>query len=146
MESRPFLIRPSLGPVLETRQAQVDVALGGEGESGGGVAELSAPARQAHAHVAVCSIVLQDGHTAVLVLTPVLQAADQSDVAVPTPPGLLTNLRFGAVAFVGVGCVFAGGSVPAGIAGTLVDVFFAMDTFRKKKTKLSTIVAQHKTG
>lgn len=131
MESLSFVIRPSFGPVLGTWQPQVDVALGGEGEGGGGVTEFSAPARQTHAHVTVSAIVLQDGNTALLVLTLMLQAADQSDIAVLPSPGLLTALSFGTVTFVGVDRVFAGGTILAGIAGTLVDVFFTVYTFRK---------------
>lgn len=112
----------TFGPVFGNGQLHVDVALGVEGEGGGGVAVFSSPARQTQAGVAVLSIISQHRDALCFVLTLVLLAADQKDITVSPAPWLLARLWHRAVTPIGVGSIFARGAILAGIAVTLVDI------------------------
>lgn len=114
----------------------MDIALGVEGEGGGGVTAVSVPAGRTLAGVAVLSIVGQHGDAACFVLTLVLSAADQKDVTVSPTPGLQARLWHRAVTAIGVGSVFARGTMLAGIAVTLVNVHLTMNACKERYTHL----------
>lgn len=115
-------------PVFGNRQQHVDVALRVEGKGGGGVAAFSGPAGRTQAGVAVLTIISQYGNTTCLMLTLVLLAADQADVTVMPTPWLLARFWLGTLTPIGVGSVFARGTILAGIAVALVDVHLTVHT------------------
>lgn len=106
----------------------MNVALHIEGEGGGGVAEIPAPASQTSAGVTVLSIICQHGNTACSMLTLMLLAANQTDFTVSPSPGFLVMLCYRAVTPIGVGSIFARGTILAGIAVTLINVHLTVDT------------------
>lgn len=93
---------------------------------------ISCPASRTHTGVAVFTILDQNRDAACFVLALVLPAANEPDVAVSPPPGLMARLQHRAVTPVGIGSVFAGGAVLAGITVTLVDVYFTVYTCMRK--------------
>lgn len=92
----------------------------------------SRPASRTHTGVAVFTVLDQNRDAARPVLALVLPAADQPDVAVSPPPGLVDGLRHRAETPVGIGSIFAGGAVLARITVTLVDVDLTVYTCTRK--------------
>lgn len=112
----------SLCPVFGNRQLHVHIALRIEGECGGGVAAIPAPARRTLAVVAVLSIVSQHRDTACSMLALILLAANQTDFTVSPTPRLQARFWYRAVTPIGVGSICARGTILAGTAITLVNV------------------------
>lgn len=135
VESLASVLSLSLCSGFGNRQLHVDVALRVEGERGGGVAASSGPARRTQAAVVVFLVISQHRDAARVVLALVLVAALQTHVTVPPTPGGMAWLWDGAHAPVGVGKVFARGTVLAWIAVTLVDVHLTVNSCRERHTK-----------
>lgn len=93
---------------------------------------ISCPASRTHTGVAVFTVLDQNRDAACSVLALVLPAADEPDVAVWPPPGLMDGLQHRAVTPVGIGSIFAGGAVLARITVTLVDVYLTVYTCTRK--------------
>lgn len=87
------------------------------------------------------STISQHGDTSCFVLALVLQAANQTNITNLPTPGLLSRLWHRAVTPIGVGTIFTRGTIPTGIAVTLVDVHLTVYTCMKIQSHL---VLQHK--
>lgn len=123
-------------PVRGRWHLQVNEALRAEGESGGGVAEVPGPARRTDASVSLLAVVSQQGDTTRAVLTPMLPASHQADVADPSTPGLLAQLWCRALTCVKVGSVDARGTIPAGITLALINIHLTVDACKRGQARL----------
>lgn len=116
----------------------MDVTFRVEGEGGGGVTVVATPAGGTLAFVAVLPLVGQQRDTVCAVLTQMLSAAKQKDIAVVATPRLLAGLRLRAVTSIGVGSILARGTILARITVTLIYVNLTVCACKGKHVSFTT--------